>query len=69
MIILTSIRICPKCKKPALKNAFNVSAWLAPTMYECTNCDYVGAIAIEIDPNDYEIDEEENVGFKEESGD
>ena len=28
------IRLCPKRKKPTLKNATNVSGWLAPDMFE-----------------------------------
>ena len=49
------IRICPRCKKPTLKNAMNVSGWLAPNIFECTSCDYIGALYIEIDPKDLEL--------------
>ena len=56
---MPSIRLCPKCKKPALKNAINVSAWLAPDMFECTECDYVGPLCLEVDPHDYILGEEE----------
>ncbi len=49
---MTTIRICPKCKKPGLKNATNVSGWLAPDMYECTKCDYIGYLYLEVDSED-----------------
>ena len=54
------IRLCPKCKKPTLKNATNVSGWLAPDLFECTDdkCGYVGRIYIEVDPNDYKLEDE-----------
>ena len=55
---MVNIRICPKCKKPTLKNAVNVSGWLAPDMYECTACGYIGRFYVEIDSNDYELDKE-----------
>ena len=45
---MVKIRICPKCKNPTLRPAFNVSGWLAPDMYEC-DCGYVGLFYIEID--------------------
>lgn len=57
---MVNIRICPKCKKPKLKNAVNVSGWLAPNMYECTNCGYLGHFYIEINPEDYELDQNGN---------
>jgi len=55
-----NIRLCPKCKKPTLKNATNVSGWLAPDMFACKDdkCGYVGRIYIEVDPKDYMLDEE-----------
>ncbi|MFX0081610.1 MAG: hypothetical protein ACFE94_07650 [Candidatus Hodarchaeota archaeon] len=56
---MVSIRICPKCKEPKLKSAVNVSGWLAPSMYECTNCGYLGHFYIEIDPEDFQLDEED----------
>ncbi|NHJ22046.1 MAG: hypothetical protein EAX91_13950 [Candidatus Lokiarchaeota archaeon] len=51
---MTRIKICPKCKKPTLKNAVNVSGWLAPNMFECTSCKYIGPLFLEIDPKDLE---------------
>jgi len=56
---MVNIRICPKCKQPKLKSAVNVSGWLAPNMMECTNCGYLGYFYIEIDPEDFELEEEE----------
>ena len=55
------IRLCPKCRKPTLKNATNVSGWLAPSMFECTNekCKYIGYLYIEIDPADYDLNKNE----------
>ena len=61
---MTSIRICPKCRKPTLKNAVNVSGWLAPNMFECTSCNYIGSLFLEIDPKDLK---EENISIDEES--
>ncbi len=49
---MTIIKICPKCKEPKLKNAVNVSGWLAPNLYECTNCKYIGALFVEVDSED-----------------
>jgi len=51
---MAKIKLCPKCKKPKLKTAVNVSGWLAPDMYECTNCSYVGSLFIEIDAEEIE---------------
>ncbi|MFX1302508.1 MAG: hypothetical protein ACFFBV_02270 [Promethearchaeota archaeon] len=55
------IRICPKCKKPTLKNAMNVSGWLAPDLYECKDakCGYIGRFFIEIDSEDFKLDQDE----------
>jgi hypothetical protein len=61
---MTRIRICPKCRKPTLKNAVNVSGWLAPNMFECTSCNYIGSLFLEIDPKDLK---EENISIDEES--
>lgn len=57
---MVNIRLCPKCKKPKLKMAVNVSGWLAPDMYECTACGYIGRFYIEVDSEDFQLDEEEN---------
>jgi hypothetical protein len=59
---MVDIRICPKCKKPTLRNATNVSGWLAPDLYECSDekCRYVGRFYIEIDSEDFELDQEDN---------
>lgn len=51
---MAHIRICPKCKRPTLKSAVNVSGWLAPNMFECTSCNYIGHLFVEIDPKDLE---------------
>jgi len=51
---MPKIRLCPKCKKPKLKSAMNVSGWLAPGMYECRECGYVGSLFIEVDSRDFE---------------
>ena len=55
---MVNIRICPKCKKPKLKMAVNVSGWLAPDFYECLNCGYLGRFYIEVDSEDYKLDQE-----------
>ena len=56
---MTKVRICPKCRKPRLKSMMNVSGWLAPPLFECLNCGYVGPIFLEIDSdnNDSELDQ------------
>ena len=56
---MVNIRICPKCKEPKLKNAVNISGWLAPSMYECTGCGYMGRFFIEVDSEDYKVDAED----------
>ena len=61
---MTRIRICPKCKKSTLKQAVNVSGWLAPDMFECTSCNYIGSLFLEIDPKDLK---EENITLEENS--
>ncbi|MFX1487634.1 MAG: hypothetical protein ACFFBI_00680 [Promethearchaeota archaeon] len=59
---MVKIRICPKCKKPTLKMAMNVSGWLAPDLFECRDkkCGYVGQFYIEIDSEDFELEQEDN---------
>jgi len=61
---MARIRICPKCKRPTLKSAVNVSGWLAPNIFECTSCNYIGYLFVEIDPKDLE---EENISFEEDT--
>jgi predicted RNA-binding Zn-ribbon protein involved in translation (DUF1610 family) len=39
----SEIQLCPKCMKPTLRNAFNVSGWLSNPVYKCSNCGYTGA--------------------------
>lgn len=56
------IKICPKCKKPTLKQATNVSGWLDRSVYICKDpsCGYSGRFYIIIDPDELErIDSEE----------
>ncbi|TFG24993.1 MAG: hypothetical protein EU529_02535 [Promethearchaeota archaeon] len=57
---MTKFILCPKCKKPTLRNATNVSGWLAPDLYECIDqdCGYIGRVYIEVDPNDFKLDDE-----------
>ncbi|MGV9197622.1 MAG: hypothetical protein ACOC44_07365 [Promethearchaeia archaeon] len=63
-----TLKICPKCKKPTLKQATNVSGWLAPEMYECTNCNYVGALYLEVELGVYkEFQKEEKRKMQEEA--
>jgi hypothetical protein len=64
---MVNIRICPKCKEPKLKSAMNVSGWLAPNMFECTNCGYLGYFHIEIDSEDFQLDEEKAANDNSES--
>ena len=46
---MVKLKVCPKCNEPKLKSATNVSGWLAPDLYECTNCKYIGALFLEVD--------------------
>ena len=55
---MVNIRICPKCMEPKLKPAVNVSGWLAPDMYECTACGYIGRFYVEVDSENFELDKE-----------
>ncbi|MHA1820687.1 MAG: hypothetical protein ACTSU2_04935 [Promethearchaeota archaeon] len=50
------ILICPKCLKPTLKEAFNISGWMSNSTYRCTNpeCGYVGNLYLTINPEEYE---------------
>ncbi len=59
---MVNIRICPKCKKPTLKTATNVSGGIAPNIYECKDikCGYIGSFYIEVDSEDYQLDQEED---------
>ena len=59
------IMLCPKCMKPSLKPAFNVSGWLANPMYKCKNCDYSGSLYF-VPETDEDIDllDEENVDLE-----
>lgn len=59
---MVKIRICPKCKHPTLRPAFNVSGWLGPEHFECTNCGYSGAFYVEVDSEDYELSEDKMIG-------
>lgn len=58
---MTKIRICPKCKEAKLKNFVNISGWLAPNMYECTACGYVGPLYLEVDPEDFKLEPKEEL--------
>ncbi len=64
---IRKIRLCPKCKKPTLRNATNVSGWLAPDLFECRDddCRYVGRVYIEVDPRDFKLEEESESHNKE----
>lgn len=55
---MARIRVCPKCKKAQVKSAVNVSGWLVPNMFKCDSCGYVGYFYIEVDPEDFELEEE-----------
>ena len=56
---MVKLKLCPKCKEPRLKNAMNVSGWLAPDLYECTNCKYTGALYIQVTLEEYKRLKEE----------
>ncbi|MBN1216691.1 MAG: zinc ribbon domain-containing protein [Candidatus Lokiarchaeota archaeon] len=59
---MVNIRICPKCKKPSLTNAHNLlSFWGGNTLLKCKECDYQGYFYLEIDPNEYKDQNEENI--------
>ncbi len=48
------IQLCPKCKKPTLMQASNVSGWLDSSSYRCTDekCGYVGRFFIMVNPDE-----------------
>ena len=48
------IRLCPFCKKPTLGPADNISGWMTPDVFSCSNCGYRGQLCIEVDPDEYE---------------
>jgi hypothetical protein len=47
-----SVKFCPKCLKSTLKSAMNVSGFISQPTFLCTNCGYMGALYIEVDPNE-----------------
>ena len=57
---MKTVKLCPKCRHATLKQAMNVSGWLAPDLVECTNCNYIGAFYIEVDADDLEDRDEIN---------
>ena len=61
---MVNIRICPKCKKPKLKSATNVAGWLAAELYQCTECGYIGRFYLEIDSEDFKLDENDDSNQK-----
>ncbi|NMC04239.1 MAG: hypothetical protein GYA24_03460 [Candidatus Lokiarchaeota archaeon] len=48
------IQLCPRCKKPTLVQASNVSGWLDSSSYRCTDakCGYVGRFFITVNPDE-----------------
>ena len=58
---MVKIRLCPKCRKPTLRNATNVSGWLAPEMFECSDekCGYIGYVSFEVDTEDFKADDDD----------
>ncbi|MFX1236481.1 MAG: hypothetical protein ACFFAS_02435 [Promethearchaeota archaeon] len=54
---MVKIRLCPKCLKPALRPATNVSGWLAPDLFECRECLYIGKFYVIVDSEDYDLSE------------
>jgi hypothetical protein len=49
------IRLCPRCKKPMPRSAYNVSGWFAPKEYTCDHCGYTGHFFIEVDPSEVDL--------------
>jgi hypothetical protein len=50
-----TVRVCPKCGSPNLKEAASsVGGWLVPTTYYCREeeCDYSGPVYVEVDSED-----------------
>jgi hypothetical protein len=47
-----SVKLCPKCLKPTLKQAYNVSGFISQAQYYCTECHYTGNLYLEIDPEE-----------------
>ena len=51
------IRVCPKCGSDKISEAkSSVSGWLVPTTYYCEeeDCDYSGALYVEVDVEEAE---------------
>jgi len=63
---MVKIRLCPKCKKPTLRPALNISGWLAPDMFECKECNYTGRFHIIVDSEDYKLDDENSLDIEKE---
>ena len=50
----STVKLCPKCRSIKLKPAVNVSGWLAPRMYECWDCNYIGPLYLEMEVEEYQ---------------
>lgn len=48
-----TVKYCPQCRNPSIIRTFNGS-WVNTEHYRCTNinCDYEGALYLEIDPEE-----------------
>ena len=47
---------CPNCQSPKIK--LKESYGILPQMYHCEECDYEGAIVLELEPDDSEEPDE-----------
>lgn len=59
----SEIQLCPKCMKPTLRSAFNVSGWLSNPMYKCSNpdCEYIGAFYFVYDSDENGENSDESI--------
>lgn len=59
----SEIQLCPKCMKPTLRSAFNVSGWLSNPMYKCSdpNCAYIGAFYFVYDSDENGENSDESI--------
>ncbi|MBD3351388.1 MAG: hypothetical protein GF364_07865 [Candidatus Lokiarchaeota archaeon] len=58
------IPLCPKCKKPISKQAFNISGWLSNPSYECLHCGYVGPFYVVAEVQTEENGDKKALGSK-----
>lgn len=41
---------CPRCGSMRVRETGSIDGWLAPSLYACSECGYVGRVIIEVEP-------------------